>query len=230
MVQKSIISEPILFLTMNDNLKDLRTDYDKGQLSRLDLNNNPITQFSIWFDQALNDDAVIEPNGMILSTTGKNHKPSSRVVLLKGVTDSGFIFYTNYSSRKGTELQSNPYASLNFWWRAQQRQVLIEGKVEKITSEKSDEYFLSRPRGSQMSAMISPQSQVIPDRAFLNKRLLEMQEETKETPVLMRPIHWGGYELTANSIEFWQGRSNRLHDRFRYLFKNNEWKIERLAP
>jgi len=215
---------------MEKNIKDLRTDYQKGELNRTDLHDSPFVQFAQWFDQALNDDSVIEPNGMVLSTVSADQKPSSRVVLLKGLSDRGFIFYTNYSSRKGSELLTNPHAALNFWWRAQQRQVRIEGRVEKITPQKSDDYFSSRPQGSQLSAMVSPQSKPIPNRAYLSERLQQLRNELAAQTKIERPQHWGGYELTPDLVEFWQGRSSRLHDRFRYELRDATWTIERLAP
>ncbi len=215
---------------MKKKLSDLRLDYQKGILERSHLANDPITHFSTWFDQALSDEAVDEANGMVLSTVGTDQKPSSRVVLLKGISDQGFIFYTNYLSRKGGELQENPNAALNFWWCAQQRQVRIEGHVEKIAAEQSDAYFLSRPRGSQLGAIASPQSQPIPDRAYLIERLQQIENEMMGKTTLKRPEHWGGYQLIPDLVEFWQGGSSRLHDRFRYVRSGGDWIIERLAP
>jgi pyridoxamine 5'-phosphate oxidase len=210
-------------------IQNLRTDYISESLSENDVLPNPYLQFEKWFTEALNA-KVIEPNAMTLATATQNGIPSARIVLLKEFTLEGFVFYTNYNSQKGKELESNPYASLVFFWADLERQVRIEGVVEKVTEEESAEYFYSRPKGSQLGALTSPQSQTIPDRKFLEDKLIELQEEYTIKDI-QKPEYWGGYRLIPNRIEFWQGRSSRLHDRIVYIQnKDSTWKFERLAP
>jgi pyridoxamine 5'-phosphate oxidase len=171
---------------------------------------------------------VPEPTAMALATAGNNGKPSARMVLLKGFDDSGFVFYTNYRSRKAEELNENPHAAAIIYWAELERQVRIEGSVEKISALESDEYFSTRPEESQVSAIVSPQSRVVPDRAYLyGLKEAYLKLKVKEHS---RPDHWGGYRICHNTIEFWQGRPGRLHDRIRYSRSGNNWKIERLAP
>ncbi|MBD3627670.1 pyridoxamine 5'-phosphate oxidase [Cyclobacterium sp.] len=209
-------------------LADIRKDYSSKSLDIKGMNPNPLEQFKLWLSNALSA-AVNEPTAMHLSTVNKAMKPSGRIVLLKGV-DEGFVFFTNYSSQKGLHLSENPFAALTFFWPELERQVRVSGKVTKIPAEESDAYFLSRPKESQIGAWASPQSQVIPDRDFLEKNLANTVERFQGEP-LKRPETWGGFRLMADEIEFWQGRPARLHDRVRYVLSGNkEWKMERLAP
>lgn len=209
-------------------LQNLRQDYRAAELSEKDIVKNPIAQFEKWFADAVNAE-IFEPNAMTLATADKSGRPNARMVLLKGFDDAGFSFYSNYLSQKGKEIKRNPLACLVFFWGELERQVRIEGKIEKLDKETSEAYFQSRPVGSQISAIVSPQSQVINDRDLLEKKVNELttQYEGKTIP---KPAHWGGYIVKPTSIEFWQGRSSRLHDRIKYTFVNNAWKIERLAP
>ena len=214
---------------MKISLADLRENYTKGGLLKQDLQSNPFKQFQDWLEFALSAE-VLEPNAMTLATIDERGRPVARIVLLKKVVDRGFVFFTNYSSRKGQNIATNPYASLVFWWTNIERQVRIEGKVEKIAENESDDYFHSRPIESQLGAWTSPQSDVIPDRKFLENRLVELTQEYKDKPI-PRPPHWGGYRVVPDLIEFWQGRESRLHDRLCYrLDDQGNWQIDRLAP
>jgi pyridoxamine 5'-phosphate oxidase len=213
-------------------IADMRREYSLGGLRRVDLDANPIAQFQKWFDQAKLALAQkeIDVNAATLATAEKNGKPSARIILLKGLDERGFIFYTNYDSRKGRELFKNPNASLVFYWQQLERQVCIAGLVEKTSRKESEKYFKSRPRGSQLAAWASNQSDVVADRAALEAKWNEMEKKfpDKEIPL---PPNWGGYVLKPKRIEFWQGRPSRLHDRFCYTRqKNNSWRLERLAP
>lgn len=205
---------------------ELPQEFLSKQLLENEISPDPIKQFNTWFNEAIQA-KVIEPTAMVLSTTGKNLKPSSRVVLLKKVTEKGFIFFTNYNSRKGEQIKENPFTSLLFLWKQIERQVRIEGQIEKISAEESDLYFNSRPELSRVSAIISDQSKVIPNREYLEQRIVHFND-TKQS--ITRPENWGGYILIPALIEFWQGRENRLHDRLQYTRQNDKWKIERLAP
>ncbi|WP_291725533.1 pyridoxamine 5'-phosphate oxidase [Bernardetia sp.] len=218
------------------DLGNLRQSYKKASFDVQDALENPIEQFKKWFEQALESDLSAEANAMVLSTVDKNNRPSARVVLLKSV-DEGFVFYTNYDSRKGEDLANNPYASLTFFWAELERQVRIEGKVEKISPSKSDEYFKSRPIGSQIGAIASPQSRIIDTRDELERLVKSIEKNYEETNFIERPKNWGGYRLIPNYMEFWQGRESRLHDRINYLLKEDveeryasPWEIVRLAP
>jgi pyridoxamine 5'-phosphate oxidase len=214
---------------MDDSLADLRRDYVLQGLSESDVDADPFQQFRAWFSDALAAH-LIEPNAMILATATKDGRPSARAVLLKGFDERGFVFYTNYESRKGQELAENPWAALVFLWEELERQIRIEGRVEKASSEESDAYFRSRPLGSRLSATLSHQSQVISSRGVLEHRLQELMVENANEDV-PRPPYWGGYQLSPTSIEFWQGRPNRLHDRLRYrLLQDGKWLLERLSP
>ena len=213
-----------------DKLPDLRNDYDKKTLQKTDLHTDPVIQFENWLAEALQYENEIEANAMVLATTNSQNRPSARVVLLKDISDDGFIFFTNYHSRKARELEFNPFGSLVFWWRSLQRQVRIEGKLKKVDSKISENYFKSRPLQSQIGASISPQSSVIPNRHFLSDQFIDLEKEIKEGKILKRPEFWGGYALIPDQFEFWQGRQNRLHDRFQYRLKDQTWIIERLAP
>lgn len=208
-------------------ISDLRIDYSLKSLDVKDVHSDPISQFQLWFDEAVSA-KVLEVNAMTLSTVRGDGRPNSRIVLLKGV-DTGFVFFTNYQSQKGQELENSTYAAATFFWAELERQVRVLGKVSKISSEESDAYFFSRPFSSQIGAWVSPQSQLIPNREFLEQKEKQLQQElTQDT--IQRPEHWGGYRIEADEIEFWQGRPSRLHDRVLYLKEGNTWKISRLAP
>ncbi|WP_247236414.1 pyridoxamine 5'-phosphate oxidase [Telluribacter sp. SYSU D00476] len=214
---------------MTQNIADLRKEYTLNGLSETDVSENPFLQFKKWFDEALLAQ-VPETNAMHLSTVGHDNRPNGRIVLLKGLDNTGFVFYTNYQSQKGQDLLVNPYASITFFWKELERQVRVEGVVEKVSDQESDEYFAIRPRGSQIGAWVSNQSVVIRDRQELadKQAFYEKQFEGKQVP---RPPHWGGYRLIPHQIEFWQGRPSRLHDRIRYRsVENGSWIIERLSP
>jgi pyridoxamine 5'-phosphate oxidase len=208
---------------------NLRNDYRKGELVESAILLNAIHQFKIWFGEAAVID-VHEANTMILATANPAGIPSARVLLLKGVDNRGFTFYTNYTSRKARELDSNPRASMVFFWSELERQVRIDGTIEKVTREESETYFHSRPRESQIGAWASHQSGVIASREILEKRFAELNEKFGTGPIPL-PDFWGGYRLLPNTIEFWQGRSSRLHDRILYTHQpDGSWKIERLEP
>ncbi len=204
----------------------MRKEYTQSALSESQLQQRPIDQFKIWFDECI-ERGIPEPNAMVLSTVGPDQKPSSRVVLLKNYQEEGFVFFTNYQSRKGHELQFNAHACLLFFWDKLERQVRIEGVVSQLSEKLSDEYFYSRPVLSQIGAMISPQSQEISSREELIQRVDYYTIHPEE---IKRPKHWGGYLLTPEYFEFWQGRENRLHDRFIYERKETEWRTARIAP
>lgn len=212
------------------DIANLREDYRQATLEIDEVARNPIQQFELWFQMAVNAQ-LKEPNAMVLATANAQGRPSARVVLLKGFNESGFVFYTNYESRKAEEIQENPYTALVFNWLELEKQVRIEGKVEKVSEAVATDYFQSRPKGSQIGSWASPQSRVIPNRAVLEQKTAELEKIYHNSEVLPKPEHWGGYLVRPNMIEFWQGRSSRLHDRIRYtLHIDNTWKIERLAP
>ncbi|QSE96560.1 pyridoxamine 5'-phosphate oxidase [Fulvivirga lutea] len=213
---------------MNKDISSLRKEYTKLSLDVNDVDKNPLNTFNKWFDEALKSE-VIEPNAMSLATVDKNGIPANRIVLLKEV-DKGFVFYTNYQSDKGRELEVNPVASINFFWPELERQVRIQGNVEKVSEEMSTKYFQSRPKESQIGAWTSPQSTAIKNRAILEQRAKELAEKYKNDGVLPKPKQWGGYRVNPFHIEFWQGRPSRLHDRISYTLIDNQWKINRLAP
>lgn len=213
----------------NDTIASLREDYQRDTLEIDEVAQNPIEQFTIWFNEALNSNEL-EPNAMTLATATKDGIPSARIVLLKGVHDENFTFYTNYNSKKGQELIDNPNAALVFNWLSMQRQIRIQGSVKKISRSESEAYFQSRPKGSQIGAWASPQSQVINDRDILEDKKTALETEYQNTETLPCPPHWGGFWVEPKVIEFWQGRSSRLHDRICYTKLGNDWKIERLAP
>ncbi|AMM52226.1 hypothetical protein TH61_14950 [Rufibacter sp. DG15C] len=212
------------------SLADIRINYSKKILNREAVHENPLQQFDAWMQEALVA-KVEEPTAMALSTASAVGRPSARIVLLKAIEDNGFVFYTNYESRKGQQLHENPFASLTFFWPALERQVRIEGAVQKVPAATSDAYFQSRPKGSQLGAWSSPQSQAIKNRKVLEELELKYSQEFAQQEIIPRPPHWGGYAVIPDRIEFWQGRPNRLHDRLVYL-KDSEgnWQIERLAP
>lgn len=212
---------------MDENfISQLRKNYEKGELVESKINSDPFKQFEVWFEDVIKSN-IYEPNAMILATAF-NNKPSARVVLLKGLDESGFRFYTNYNSRKGRELNANPNAALLFYWMELERQVRIEGKIEKLSREESLEYFNSRPLESRYGALASNQSEVIPNREYLEKKFFELKEKYGDNPPM--PETWGGYILKPFLFEFWQGRPNRLHDRIVYEKSENTWKIYRLSP
>ncbi|SFP99113.1 pyridoxamine 5'-phosphate oxidase [Parafilimonas terrae] len=213
---------------MNTNIADIRKDYSLLALNEDDIATNPIEQFSRWWNDAMHSE-ILEVNAMTLSTATKDGRPSARIVLLKGFDENGFVFFTNYNSRKGNELAENPFAALTFFWKEIERQVRIEGTVEKTDAAESDAYFFSRPQGSRIGAWASPQSTVIKSRDVLEENVARYTGEFKNS--IPRPPHWGGYRVMPLRIEFWQGRSSRLHDRISYT-KTDEgsWKAERLAP
>jgi len=208
------------------NIKDLRTDYLKSELNVEDLAEEPITLFKKWLSQAItfSNDA----NAFVLSTVNSKGVPSSRVLLLRGASEKGLIFFTNYSSRKSHEIEVNPNVCMNFFWPDMERQVRINGSINRLLEKESDDYFNSRPYESRIGAWSSPQSQVIKSRDVLEKKIKELKKKyPNEVP---RPENWGGYFIIPNEIEFWQGRASRLHDRFLYKKKGDSWLINRLAP
>ncbi|MDG1251396.1 pyridoxamine 5'-phosphate oxidase [Lacinutrix sp.] len=213
-----------------EDLGQLRKSYDKSSLDLSDVGDDPIGFFKKWFDEASNHSEIEEANAMSLATLGIDDFPKSRVVLLKAFTDKGFVFYTNYQSEKGLAIAHHPKVGLSFFWPPLERQVIIKGLIQKTPSDLSDEYFNSRPKGSQLGAIVSDQSNVISDRTIIEAKLnaLEIQYKNEEIP---RPDNWGGYLVIPKSIEFWQGRPNRLHDRIRcHLRQTGLWDLERLAP
>lgn len=215
---------------MNQEIADIRINYSKKSLSETDVAANPISQFNHWWQEAM-ESQLSEVNAMTLATADANGIPDARIVLLKGVSDKGFVFFTNYQSRKGKELEENPNACLVFFWKELERQVRVTGTVSKVSAAESDQYFYSRPAGSQIGAIASPQSTVIPSRAFLDQQTQQITDHLAAGQKIIRPEHWGGYLVTPTAIEFWQGRPSRLHDRLRYTAQNGgQWKIERLAP
>jgi len=214
---------------MKQNRGDSDKQYELSQLRETDLDPDPIRQFQNWFEDAVKAGSLY-PNAMTLSTADKNGRPSARMMLLKSADENGFVFYTNSESNKGDDLAQNPRAAMVFWWDKVERQVRIEGKIEQVSEQEADSYFRTRPRGSQIGAWVSEQSRVIRSREILDCRMEELEEEygNREIP---RPPYWLGYRLIPVSIEFWQGRANRLHDRLRYrLIDGGKWIIERLAP
>jgi pyridoxamine 5'-phosphate oxidase len=214
---------------MNPEIANLRKDYSVQILLEKDIASNPITQFAKWWTEVL-ETAIIEPNAMTLATASTDGMPSARIVLLKGFDENGFVFYTNYESYKALQMNENPKACLVFFWKEIERQVRVVGLASKISPHESDEYFASRPEGSRIGAWASPQSQVIENRDWLDKRYTILTSEMKNIKI-ERPPHWGGYVVKPVIVEFWQGRSSRLHDRIQYtLNEDGDWKIERLAP
>jgi pyridoxamine 5'-phosphate oxidase len=210
------------------SLADIRRDYGDLTLSEDSSSVDPIEQFKIWFEEVLKNEKN-DPTAMVLSTVDEKGCPDSRVVLLKGLDDGNFVFYTNYQSAKSLQIQNNPFAALNFYWPQMARQVRIRGRVKKVSEKQSDEYFASRPIKSQLSALLSPQSQIILDRAFLENALNDLIQRQDQEPVV-RPSNWGGYMVIPDEIEFWQGRDNRLHDRIHYYRQEGKWQHRRLAP
>jgi pyridoxamine 5'-phosphate oxidase len=212
----------------NKDISNLRINYERFDLTEENVPESPFELFGLWFKDAVNG-GIKEPNAMVLSTIA-DQKPHARVVLLKGFSTDGFEYYTNYRSHKGNELAQNPFSALTFFYDHLERQIRIEGSSEKLSPEVSDAYFWSRPRGSQIGAWVSKQSEVIPSREILEERLAYFEEKFKDTELIPRPEHWGGFLLKPESIEFWQGRPSRLHDRLLYQKNGDNWKISRLSP
>jgi pyridoxamine 5'-phosphate oxidase len=211
------------------DLAGLRREYETQGLRRADLHHDPIEQFATWFSTAVSS-ALPDVNAISLATATPDGKPSARVVLLKGFDQRGFVFFTNYHSSKGRELDANPHASFVIYWVQLERQIRVAGRVEKTSRGESEIYFRSRPRGSQLGAWVSHQSEVIDARRILEGRLAEMTERFAGREIELPP-HWGGYRIVPETFEFWQGRANRLHDRFRYIrVGDGTWRIDRLAP
>ncbi|MBL0329138.1 MAG: pyridoxamine 5'-phosphate oxidase [Bacteroidetes bacterium] len=209
-------------------INTLRHDFAKQTLGKKDVHVNPILQFEKWFKEAV-ESKVNEPNAMTVATATSDGKPSARILLLRNFDEKGFVFYTNYTSRKGGEILKNPYASLLFFWPELERQVRIEGRLTKQSAEESDAYFQTRPRTSKLGAWTSEQSRVVASRSVLDEEYKKLSEKYPGE-VVPRPIYWGGYVLEPTSIEFWQGRPSRLHDRLLYTKEKSSWKLERLAP
>ncbi|SHF45786.1 Pyridoxamine 5'-phosphate oxidase [Arenibacter palladensis] len=215
---------------MQKDLGNYRKSYEKSSLSEEVISDNPMELFQKWFYEVEASDGVDEPNAMTVCTIGLDGFPKNRVVLLKKYTFEGFIFYTNYESEKGRAITQNPNVCISFFWPNMERQIIIKGRAEKIAENLSDGYFESRPDGSKLGAIVSKQSEVVPNREYLEKKLKDLEKEY-ENKEIVRPKYWGGFIVKPVSIEFWQGRPNRLHDRIRYsLQANYDWKIERLAP
>jgi pyridoxamine 5'-phosphate oxidase len=212
-----------------ENIADIRKDYQLQTLSEADVAADPIVQFGKWWEEAVKSD-IGEVNAMTLATADTNGIPSARIVLLKGYDKNGFVFFTNYQSHKGKQLLQNPHACLVFFWKELERQVRVTGTVEKVSAAESDAYFASRPSGSRIGAWASPQSNVIGKREFIEEQSRNFEQQFSDGAI-PRPPHWGGYIVKPTQIEFWQGRSSRLHDRIQYtLNEEGNWLIERLAP
>lgn len=214
---------------VHKEIASIREEYSKYSLTEEDIVADPIQQFEIWFEQAISA-SVLEPNAMALATLNNEGFPVSRIVLLKDIKPSGFSFFTNYESSKGKDILANNKVSVLFFWPELQRQVRIEGVVEKIENDESDEYFASRPRGSRLGAIASPQSTVLVSREKLEERVAQVEKEYEGIEDIPRPLFWGGYQIKPVRVEFWQGRTSRLHDRLVYTLGDSQWIINRIAP
>ena len=210
------------------SIADIRKEYSLKTLNEADVFADPMQQFEKWWQEAI-ESKIEEVNAMTLATSTAEGKPSARIVLLKGIDRNGFIFFTNYHSHKGNQIEENPFVSLVFFWKELERQIRVEGSVSKVTAEESDAYFVSRPEGSRIGAWASPQSRVIASREVIEENVIELGKSFANKEI-DRPPHWGGYIVMPNLLEFWQGRNSRLHDRIQYTYKDAAWKIERLAP
>lgn len=210
-------------------LEKMRKEYRSRTLERDEVQDDPLKQFETWFE-AVKNHPDFEANAMTLATADANGRPSARIVLLKGFHSEGFVWYTNYESKKGKDLDENPFAALVFHWSPLEQQVRIEGRVQRLSPEQSDAYFNVRPKGSRIGAIASPQSQVIEDRSVLENRVSDLEKEFENQENIQRPENWGGYLLIPDRFEFWQGRPSRLHDRIVYRKFKSNWLIERLAP
>lgn len=215
-------------MSIRKQVADIRVDYSKGELDEAQVALDPVLQFEKWFQEAVSSE-VMEPNAMSLGTV-LDGRPSVRIVLLKGFDERGFVFYTNYESRKAREMTAEPHAALTFFWPELQRQIRIEGRIEKISAKESDDYYASRDRLSRLGAWASPQSSTIDDRSELETLVNEVNTRFEGQEEIPRPDHWGGYRVEPAYLEFWQGRSSRLHDRITYKKEAGNWKIERIAP
>ncbi len=213
---------------ISQRITQMRHEYISQPFNKSHVAGDPITQFRQWFDEAAQSEQP-DAEAMTLSTATSDGRVTGRIVLLKGCDERGFVFFTNYESRKSREMMSNPHVALTFYWHALHRQVRIEGVIEKATPEESEEYFQTRPRGSQIGAWASPQSEEITNRASLEQRVNETEARFKDQPITCPPF-WGGFRVIPDRIEFWQGRDSRLHDRILYTLRDNEWRISRLAP
>lgn len=223
-----IYADKNYYSRIRKNIKMVK-DYQKYELHREELDPSPVKQFKRWYQQAM-EVAGDEAEVMALATATENGMPAVRFVLFKEIDDFGFVFYTNYSSRKGREISKNPYAAAAFYWDKMERQVRVEGKVEKLPNMLSEKYFDSRPENSRIASIVSPQSDIIPSREFLEEKAKKINIGGDEDEKLKRPDNWGGYRILPEVFEFWQGREGRLNDRFRYLKTTEGWKIDRLAP
>ncbi len=215
--------------TSDRRIRDSRVTYDKGELDESRVAPDPFAQFAAWLDEALGFEGLTEPNAMTVASVGADGMPSARIVLLRGCDARGFVFFTNYESRKGRELDASGKASLLFYWAPLERQVRVEGRVERLDAVESDAYFAKRPRGHRLSAWASPQSAVVPNRTMLETRMMDAEQRFGDGEV-PRPPHWGGYRIVPAEFEFWQGRPDRVHDRISYVRDGTRWRIERLAP
>ena len=214
---------------MQKDLKDYRKSYEKGRLLEQDIPNDPFILFHAWFKIADESSLIEEANAMSIATVGKDSFPKTRVVLLKGISTDGLTFFSNYNSSKGKDLAENPKCCISFFWPALEKQIIMQGEVSRLSYQESEEYFHSRPRGSQLGALASPQSSVIPSRDYLEERL-ESLKKKYESGDIPKPENWGGYLFKPLRFEFWQGRASRLHDRILFSKDEDNWKLERLAP